>query len=281
MGTLDGKVAFITGVARGQGRSHALTLAEAGADIIGIDVCQDVESAPYPMATADELDETARLVEKLGRRAILRQADVRDLARMSEVVDEGVDELGRLDVVVANAAICTTGATLDLDDLTFQEMIDVNLKGVWHTAKAAIPHVRRGGRGGSVILASSCVTFAPVANMAHYGASKAGVNALMATLALELGPELIRVNSVNPTNVDTPMLDNEHVRRLFMPHLDNPTRDDAATPGSAYHAFHVMPIPWVDPSDVSEAVLFLASEASRHVTGVALPIDAGLRIRKM
>ena len=280
MGSLDGKVAFITGVARGQGRSHAVKLAEAGADIIGIDICKDLESPHYPLATEDDLAETARLVEKLDRRAILRQADVRDLSQLRAVVDEGVAELGRLDIVVANAGIFSMSAALDLEEAAFQEMVDVNLTGVWRTVKAAVPHIQAGGRGGSVILTSSAAALLPPPGIAHYNAAKAGVVKLMETLALELGPEFIRVNSVNPGNVDTPMIDNETTRRLFMPHLANPTKDDAAKPDSAYVQVNAIPVPWVETSDISNVVLFLASDASRYITGVTVPIDAGYRLKK-
>ncbi|MTD59387.1 mycofactocin-coupled SDR family oxidoreductase [Amycolatopsis pithecellobii] len=280
MGSLDGRVAFITGVARGQGRSHALKLAEAGADIVGLDICEDAASPHYSLATESDLDETARLIEKLGRCAILRKADVRDLDQLRAVVDEGVANLGRLDIVVANAGICSIGGTHDLDEATFQEMIDINLTGVWRTVKATVPHLQAGGRGGSVILAGSGAAFIPPPHLAHYSAAKAGVNSLMASFALEFGPEFIRVNAVIPTNVDTPMLDNEKVRKLFMPHVDAPTRADAMSSDSEYVRMHLMPIPWVEPSDISEAVLFLASDASRYITGVALPIDAGYRLKK-
>ena len=280
MGSLDGRVAFITGVARGQGRSHAIKLAEAGADIVGLDICEDVASPHYSLATEADLEETARLIEKSGRRAILRKADVRDLDQIRAVVDEGVADLGRLDIVVANAGITSIAGTKELEEAAFQEIIDINLTGVWRTVKAAVPHLQAGGRGGSIILTGSSAAFIPPANLAHYSAAKAGVNSLMTTFAAEFGSEFIRVNAVIPTTVDTPMLDNEVVRKLFMPHLDEPTRADAQSLDSEYVALHVMPIPWVESSDISEAVLFLASDASRYITGVALPIDAGYRIKK-
>ncbi|MFC5676907.1 mycofactocin-coupled SDR family oxidoreductase [Aeromicrobium endophyticum] len=280
MGSLDGRVAFITGVARGQGRSHALKLAEAGADIVGLDVCEDATSPRYSLATEDDLDETGRLIEKLGRRAVLRKADVRNLEQVSAVVAEGVAELGRLDVVVANAGICSIGSTAELTEEAFLEVIDINLSGVWRTVKASVPHLQAGGRGGSIILTSSVASVIPPPNIAHYSAAKAGVNSLMASFALEFGPELIRVNSVLPTNVDTPMIDNEFVRKLFMPHQEDPTREDAASADSAYVQLHAMPVPWVESDDISEAVLFLASDASRYITGVPFPVDAGYHIKK-
>ncbi|GAA4537119.1 mycofactocin-coupled SDR family oxidoreductase [Pseudonocardia xishanensis] len=280
MGQLEGRVAFVTGVARGQGRSHAVRLAEEGADIIGIDVLQDDPTVHYPLATRADLDETASLIEKTGRRALLSRADIRNLAEVTAAVDRGVAALGRLDVVVANAGIFSMGALLDLDERTWQDMIDVNLTGAWHTIKAAVPHLRSGGRGGSVIMISSGAALMPPRGIGHYNAAKAGVVALATTLAQEVGPELIRVNCINPGNVDTPMIDNDVTRRLFMPQLENPTRADAEKPNSNYVAVNVLPVPWVDPADITELVLFLASDASRHITGVAVPVDAGYLIKK-
>jgi len=280
MGSLDGKVAFVTGVARGQGRSHAVKLAQAGADIIGVDICQNLPSPHYDLATEADLLETGRLVENTGRRAVLRRADVRHLGELHKAVDEGVAVLGRLDVVVANAGIFSMGSVLDLDEDTFQEMVDVNLTGVWRTVKASVPHIQAGGRGGSVILTSSAAALLPPPGIGHYSAAKAGVNKLMETLALELGPQFIRVNTINPGNVDTPMIDNDVTRRLFMPHLENPTRQDAEKPDSAYVRVNAIPVPWVGASDISDLVLFLASDESRYITGVAFPVDAGYLLKK-
>jgi len=280
MGTLDGRVAFVTGVARGQGRSHAVRLAEEGADIIGVDALADEPTVHYPLSTQADLDETRRLIEKTGQRAILTRADIRDLTALTSAVDEGVQRLGRLDIIVANAGIFSMGAVLDLDERTWQDMIDVNLTGTWHTLKAAVPHIRAGGRGGSVIITSSGAALMPPPGIGHYNASKAGVVALARTLAQEVGLELIRVNCVNPGNVDTPMIDNEVTRRLFLPHLDHPTREDAEKPDSTYVAVNVLPVPWVSPGDVSNVVTFLASDASEHLTGLVIPVDAGYLIKK-
>jgi SDR family mycofactocin-dependent oxidoreductase len=280
MGTLDGRVAFVTGVARGQGRSHAVKLAEEGADIIGIDALVDEPTVHYPLATKADLDETAELIESLGRRAILSQADIRDLPTLTAAVDAGVASLGRLDVIVANAGIFSLGAVLDLPERTWQDMIDVNLTGAWHTLKAAVPHIRAGGRGGSVIMISSGAALMPPPGIGHYNAAKAGVVALAKTLAQELGPEFIRVNCIGPGNVDTPMIDNDITRRLFLPHLEQPTREDAEKPDSAYVAVNALPVPWVTPADISNAVAFLASDASRYVTGVVVPVDAGYLVKK-
>lgn len=280
MGTLSGKVAFITGVARGQGRSHALQLAEAGADIIGIDSMTDESTAHYPMATDADLDETRALIEKSGRRAILSQADVRNLAALTEAVDAGVTELGRLDIVVANAGIFSMGSLLDLDQKTWNDMLAVNLTGVWNTIKAAVPQVRSGRRGGSIVFTSSAAALMPPRGIGHYNASKAGVIALAKTLAQELGPEQIRVNAVAPGNVDTPMIDNDVTRRLFLPHLGNPTRADAEQDDSAYVQINTLPVPWVKPIDVSRVIEFLASEAGRYLTGLVIPVDGGYLIKK-
>jgi SDR family mycofactocin-dependent oxidoreductase len=280
MGTLDGRVAFVTGVARGQGRSHAVKLAEEGADIIGIDALVDEPTVHYPLATKADLDETAELIESLGRRAILSQADIRDLPALTAAVDAGVASLGRLDVIVANAGIFSLGAVLDLSERTWQDMIDVNLTGAWHTLRAAVPHIRAGGRGGSVIMISSGAALMPPPGIGHYNAAKAGVVALAKTLAQELGPEFIRVNCIGPGNVDTPMIDNDVTRRLFLPHLEQPTREDAEKPDSAYVAVNALPVPWVTPADISNAVAFLASDASRYVTGVVVPVDAGYLVQK-
>jgi SDR family mycofactocin-dependent oxidoreductase len=280
MGTLDGRVAFVTGVARGQGRGHAVKLAEEGADIIGIDALVDEPTVHYPLATRADLDETAELIESLGRRAILSRADIRDLPALTAAVDAGVASLGRLDVVVANAGIFSLGAVLDLSERTWQDMIDVNLTGAWHTLKAAVPHIRAGGRGGSVIMISSGAALMPPPGIGHYNAAKAGVVALAKTLAQELGPEFIRVNCIGPGNVDTPMIDNDVTRRLFLPHLEQPTREDAEKPDSAYVAVNALPVPWVTPADISNAVAFLASDASRYVTGVVVPVDAGYLVKK-
>jgi (+)-trans-carveol dehydrogenase len=280
MGPLTGRVAFITGVARGQGRSHAVRLAEAGADIIGIDSLQDEPTVHYKLATDTDLEETRALVEKAGRRAVLLRADVRDLAGIGAAVDRGVAELGRLDVVVANAGIFSMSPLLELEPQMWHAMLAVNLTGVWHTLKAAVPHVRSGGRGGSVILISSGAALMPPRGIGHYNATKAGVIALAKTLAQELGPERIRVNAIAPGNVDTPMIDNDVTRRLFLPHLENPTRADAEREDSAYVQVNTLPVPWVDPIDVSSVVEFLASDASRYLTGVVIPVDAGYLLKK-
>jgi len=271
-GRVEGKVAFITGAARGQGRSHAIRLAQEGADIIAVDIARQVVSVAYPMSTPDDLAETVKQVEALDRRIVATQADVRDYDALKQALDDGVAQLGRPDIVSANAGIATYGPVDELPEQTWQDMIDINLTGVWHTAKAAIPHLRAGGHGGSMILTSSEMGLRAMPNTGHYTAAKHGVVGLMRTLALELAPDFIRVNSVHPTTVNTPMVMNSATYGLFRPDLENPTADDLA---EASQAFHALPIPWVEPADISNAVLWLASDESRYVTGVTLPVDAG------
>ena len=271
-GRVEGKVGFITGAARGQGRSHAVRLAEEGADIIAVDICAQIGSVPYEMATPADLAETVREVESLDRRIVAAEADVRDYAALKAALDDGVAQLGGLDIVSANAGIASFAPAADLEEATWQDMIDVNLTGVWHAAKAAIPHLIAGGRGGSIVLTSSTAGLVALPNMAHYVAAKHGVVGLMRTLALELAPHSIRVNSVHPTGVNTPMVQNEPTMRVFLPGVENPTAEQYA---KAMGALNALPIPWVEPRDVSNAVLFLASDEARYITGVTLPVDAG------
>jgi (+)-trans-carveol dehydrogenase len=271
-GRVEGKVAFITGAARGQGRSHAVRLAQEGADIIAVDLCAQVDSVPYPMSTPEDLAQTVKEVEALDRRIVATQADVRDYAGLKKALDEGVAQLGRLDIVSANAGIVSYGRADELPEQSWQDVIDTNLTGVWHAAKAAIPHLRAGGRGGSIILTSSTAGLKGYQNLAHYVSAKHGVVGLMRTLALELAPDMIRVNSVHPTSVDTDMIQNDATYRLFRPDLENPGRQDMAEAGTGINA---LPIPWVEPVDISNAVLFLASDEARYITGVTLPVDAG------
>jgi SDR family mycofactocin-dependent oxidoreductase len=269
-------VAFITGAGRGQGRSHAVRLAEEGADIVAVDIAAPIASVAYPMATPEELAETVDMIKALDRRVIASRADVRDLAGLTEVLDAAVAELGRLDIVCANAGIYSQGLLGELDEQTWRDVIDVNLTGVWNTCRAAIPHLVSGSRGGSIILTSSSVGLRAVANVGHYAAAKHGVIGLMRTLALELAPHSIRVNSVHPTGVDTPMIQNESLYRLMVPGVEHPTREDVAP---VLESLNALPVPWVEPLDVSNAVLFLASDEARYITGVTFPVDAGMTIK--
>ena len=276
-GRVDGLVAFVTGAARGQGRSHAVRLAQEGADIIAIDVCAAIPDVVYPGATPGDLAETVDQVKGLGRRIVAAEVDVRDYDALKAAVDGGVDQLGRLDIVVANAGIGNAGNKLHkLPAHIWDDMIDINLTGVWHTVKAAVPHILSGGRGGSIILTSSVGGMKAMAHTGHYIAAKHGVVGLMRTFAVELGQHSIRVNSVHPTQVNTPMALNDATFRLFAPHKENPGPEDFAP---VSQSMHVLPTPWVEPEDISNAVLFLASGESRYVTGVQLPIDAGALLK--
>lgn len=271
MGRVEGKVAFITGAARGQGRSHAVRLAEEGADIIAVDICDQVGSVQYPMATPDDLAKTVDAVEALDRRIVARQADVRSYDAVKSALEAGVAELGRVDIVSANAGISSFAPVEEMDESTWRDMIDINLTGVWNTCKAAIPHLRAAG-GGAIIITSSVAGLKGMANIGHYASAKHGVVGLMRTLARELAPDMIRVNSVHPTTVDTDMIQNEPTYNLFAPDLENPTQEQMK---ERFQAINVLPIPWVEARDISNAVLWLASDEARYVTGVTLPIDAG------
>lgn len=272
-GRVAGKVAFVTGAARGQGRSHAVRLAQEGADIIAVDVCGPIDNLAYPHSTPQDLAETADLVKGLDRRIVTAQVDVRDYEALKTAVDNGFEELGRLDIIVANAGVGTDGRRLHkIRGNVWQDMIDINLSGVWHTVKAGVGHILSGGRGGSIILTSSVGGRKAYQNTGHYVAAKHGVIGLMRAFAVELGQDMIRVNAVLPTQVSTTMVMNDNTFRLFRPDLPNPGPDDFAP---ISQTMHTLPVPWVGPIDISNAVLFLASDESRYVTGVSLPVDAG------
>jgi SDR family mycofactocin-dependent oxidoreductase len=276
-GRVEGKVAFITGAARGQGRSHAIRLAQEGADVIAVDLCEDVDGMPYAGATEEDLAQTVEEVEALDRRILATRVDVRDFTALKGALDDGVTQLGRLDIVSANAGIGSAPTlSQDISESVWQTMQDTNLTGVWHTAKAAIPHLIARGNGGSIVLTSSAAGLKGYQHIAHYVSAKHGVVGLMRTLALELAPHMIRVNSLHPTQVDTPMIMNESTFRVFRPDLEHPTREDFAP---ASQELNALPIPWVDPVDISNALLFLASDEARYITGVALPVDAGATIK--
>ncbi|MEE2855552.1 MAG: mycofactocin-coupled SDR family oxidoreductase [Actinomycetota bacterium] len=260
-GSLD-KVVVVTGAAKGTGRVHCQRFADEGADVIAL----DADTA------ADELRDTARGVEDRGRRCVTGLADVSDLAAVTAAIDTGVAELGRLDIVVANAGVHLPGApSWELDPQVWQRTLDINLTGVWHTIRASVPHM--GGDGGSVVIISSTSGIRGMANTAHYTASKHAVVGLARTLANELGPRGIRVNTVHPGAVATPMVLNEATFRRLRPDLDNPTAADAA---EVLQARNLLPVPWVEPVDIANAVLFLASDAARYITGTQLVVDAGL-----
>jgi SDR family mycofactocin-dependent oxidoreductase len=276
MGVLDGKVAFVTGAARGQGRSHARRLAEEGADIIVIDACATPGWLSYPLASEADLAQTVKEVEAAGTagRIVARRADVRDLGAVRAALDEGVAELGgRLDIVCANAGIISQPvATWEIDLDQWRELIDVTLTGVFVTIKAAVPHMIAAGNGGSITLTSSGAALISGGGFADYKAAKSGVLSLTRTLACELAEHFIRVNAICPTAVDTPMIQNETLYRSFRPDLPNPGREDVK---AGFQTMNLLPIPWVDAADVSNAIVWLASDAARYITGVTLPVDAG------
>lgn len=272
MGRVSGKVAIVTGAARGQGRSHAMRLAEEGADIIAIDLCGQIDDVPYGMGTAEDLAQTAKEVEGFDRRIVTVQADVRDLSAMQAAVDQGVAELGPIDIVVANAGIFTTALTAEMSPKMWQDMIDVNLTGVWTITRAALPGMIERGAGGSIILISSTAGIKGFPGMPHYTAAKHGVVGFMKALAGEVGPHRIRVNTIHPSAVDTKMIMNDTMYKLFLPHLENPGREEY---GEIFETLHLLPERWVQPRDISNAVLFLASDEASFITGTELVIDGG------
>jgi SDR family mycofactocin-dependent oxidoreductase len=275
-GRVEGKVAFITGAARNQGRSHALRLAQEGADIIAVDLAGPVESIQmYPPATEEDLEETVRQVEALDRRIVARTADVRDSAALKAALDDGVTELGRLDIVLANAGVFEIQPSLELTDGAWQEMIDINLTGVWNTCKVALPHLIGSG-GGAIVLTSSTAGLKGTPNTIHYTAAKHGVVGIMRTLANEFGKQSIRVNTVHPTGVDTVMIQNRKTWGLFSPDDPEPSREKFA---ELFETLHPLPVPYVQPVDISNAILFLVSDEARYITGVTLPVDAGYTVR--
>lgn len=267
MGKLDGKVAFITGAARGQGRSHAIRLAQEGADIIAVDICRQLESVQYPMGTPEELDRTVVEVEKLGRRIVAHTADVRELTELRHAFDAGVAELGPVDIVLANAGIGAGGAGVS-EDQEWDEVVGVNLKGVWNTGRVAIPSMLERGAGGSIVLTSSTGGMIgvgiPTSGFLGYTAAKHGVIGLMRSWANFLAPHNIRVNSVAPTAVRTPMAGDGNLQAI-MEHA----------PELARALSNAMPVDLVEPLDVSNAIAWLVSDDARYVTGTVVPVDAG------
>ena len=265
-GPLRGKVAFITGAARGQGRAHAVRLAAEGADIIAVDLCEQIDGVPYPLATPEDLAATAKMVTDAGARIVARQADVRDRAALKTALTEGIAELGRLDIVIANAGIAPM-----MGERAWQDVIDVNLTGVYHTVDVAMRPLIKQDTGGAVVLTSSVAGLvgigAPIAGSIGYTAAKHGVVGLMRAYANFLAPHNIRVNSVHPAGVDTPMIDNEFTRSW----LEGVAQQGSGGPDLT----NALPVQTLQPEDVTDAVLWLVSDAARYITGVALPVDAG------
>ncbi|KAA9156342.1 mycofactocin-coupled SDR family oxidoreductase [Amycolatopsis acidicola] len=270
------KVALVTGAAKGMGRSHCVRLAEEGADIVALDHCTQEEGVQYPMGTPEDLAETAALVEKQGRRVVTVRADIRDLGALEKAVGDAKETLGSLDIVVANAGISTLGAAWELTPQQWQAVLDTNLTGTWNTVKATVPAMIAQGGGGSVVLVSSVAGIKGFGGMGHYSASKAGIIGLMQTLAQELGPHAIRVNTVNPGLINTDMSMNKALISQFLPDNPNPSTEDIA---GAYAGLTILPNPWLEPVDVSNAVLWLASDEARYITGISVPVDGGQLVR--
>ena len=275
MGRVEGKVALVTGAARGQGRSHALRLAEEGADVVVLDIGRQIGTVGYEMPGVDALEETVSLVRDVGRRSLGFAVDVRDQQGLDVAVAAAVAELGHIDIVCANAGILSSGPAWEHSEDQWNDTIGVNLTGAWHTLKATSPQMIIQGSG-SIVIVSSLAGLKGARGAVAYAASKHGCVGLMRTFAQELGPYGIRVNSVHPTSVATPMVLNDASSRALRPDLENPTFEDTVEIRSAPH---LLPVPWVEPIDISNAVLWLASDEARYVTGVALPVDAGAAIK--
>ncbi|SEH89251.1 SDR family mycofactocin-dependent oxidoreductase [Mycolicibacterium rutilum] len=274
--SLEGRVAFITGAARGQGRAHAVRLARAGADILGVDICEDIPSMTYPNATFADLEETERLVEKEGRRMLACKGDVRRLDDMHAAVQAGTDRFGRIDIIIANAGIIRLAGESEDFMADWQDVIDINLTGVYQTIRAALPVMRDGARGGSIVITSSTAGLKGTASLNAsgnaYAAAKRGVVALMQNLANYLAPEWIRVNTIHPTGVLSGMTQNEAMAEL-MAHA-------AAGGQNAISGMeNALPLPILQPEDIANAVAFLVSDEARFITGTQWPLDAGFSVR--
>jgi SDR family mycofactocin-dependent oxidoreductase len=275
MGKLDGKVAFITGAARGQGRSHAVRLAEEGADIIAVDICAQLPTVSYPMSTPEDLAETVRLVEQLDRRIVATQADVRDAASLRAGLDAGLAEFGHVDIVLANAGIAPMGIEEGDGEDVWADVIEVNLTGVWRTVRLTAPHMIERGQGGSIVITSSTAGLKALGGgeggpgLDSYTASKHGVVGLMRTFAKSFAPHNIRVNTVHPTGVNTPMIVNE-IMQQRLEEMGGASMD-ALT--------NLLPVELVEPVDISNAIVWLVSDDARYVTGITLPIDGGFTLR--
>jgi len=272
MGKFDGKVVLITGGARGQGRSHALTFAKEGADVAFCDIAAQVDTVPYPMSRPADLSETVKLVEELDRRCVGETADVRDLAQLQQFVEHARAELGRIDFLLANAGIFSFSTVAGMDDRTWSDMIGTNLTGVFHAMRAVLPIMIEQGHG-RIVATSSMAGKVGMPNIGHYCAAKWGVIGLVKSVAQEVGAHGITVNAVCPTGVDTMMIQNEAAYRLFLPDAESPTREDAA---GAFQLLNVMPVPWVEPVDISNAMVFLCSDEARYITGETIAVAAGM-----
>ncbi|GAA5134490.1 mycofactocin-coupled SDR family oxidoreductase [Pseudonocardia adelaidensis] len=271
MGRFDGKVVLITGGARGQGRSHAVRFAQEGADVAFCDIASQLETVPYPMSTPDDLAETVRLVEDLDRRCVAVEADVRDRGQVDAFAEQARTELGRIDFLLANAGIFTFSTVAEMDDRTWQQTIDTNLTGVFNAVRAVLPAMIEQGYG-RIVATSSMAGKMGFANVGHYCAAKWGVIGLVKSVAQEVAANGITVNAVCPTGVATTMIQNDAAYRLFVPDKENPTREDAAP---AFQGLNAIPVPWVEPGDVSNAMAFLCSDEARYITGETIAVAAG------
>lgn len=272
MGKFDGKVVLITGGARGQGRSHAVTFAREGADVAFCDIASQLDTVPYPMATPEDLKETVQLVEDLDRRCIGVTADVRDRDQIVAFAEQARTELGRIDFLLANAGIFTFSTVAEMDDHTWSQTIDTNLTGVFHAMRAVLPTMIEQGYG-RIVATSSMAGKMGYANCAHYVATKWGVIGLVKSLAMEVGGNGITVNAICPTTVDTTMIQNEATYKLFLPDAAHPTRADAAP---AFQTMNAIPVPWVETIDISNAMAFLCSDEARYITGETIAVAAGM-----
>ena len=275
MRRFDGKIVMVTGAARGQGRAHAVGFAREGAHVIACDLLENVPSVPYELSCAADLDQTRELVEAEGRQCLAVKCDVRSTEQLADVVDQALRRFGAIDVLAANAGIAGISPVADMSDLAWQTMIDVNLSGVFRSIRAVIPCMidRKFGR---IVATSSIVGRQGSANIGHYVAAKWGVIGLIKSVAIEVADKGITVNAVAPTSVGTAMIHNRAFQQLFLPQVAEPTPDQFA---DAYTALNPIPIPWLEPEDVTRAVLFLASDEARYITGEVLPVAAGWNAR--
>lgn len=277
-GRFEGRKVLVTGAARGQGRNHAIRFAREGADVAVLDLAAgEIETVPYPIATAAELEETVALVEAEGRRALALTADVRSLEQMTAAAERAQAELGGIDVLVVNAGICTFGELAAMDEVTWKTMIDVNLSGAFNSVRAVVPAMIENGYG-RVIATSSMAGRAGWENIGHYAAAKWGLIGMVKSLALEVAAHGITANVICPSSVNTPMMHNESSYRLFRPDLENPTMEDALP---AFQSVNVLPVPYAETDDVSDSVLFLASEAAKYITGATLSPSTGVNAKNV